>query len=690
MAFSSTQIGYLKNADQRFTAHVALFPAYSPVITTPAPGNGTALNLKPMPMASPRYSVVANDGSITLYATDSYNRGGTYVGNANIAWANTGGAGALVDNGDGTATYTAPADGAGTNLITMTATNANGSKAANVYVAYPKTTYDTLVSEVASISGGLSQRGWSVLFRVHGDTSDFAIGKIVLLHVEDTWGVTTSTFGGYKYSENVFTGYITQMQYYEDSSGLRWLGVEAKSSWSKLENMQLSETMWGKTSRVGRYYRNDFVPVDALWYLLSETTDFCSRHNCTLFYDTNSIDDLIIGRGTDSQVSFADIVADIMARGLAIAYTDRYSSLMCIPDPDVRSAEWWGTPSPEYDGSNPLTEKLCTMYNITKFEVPVVRRLALVAFDSYRLGMWAACQASAGTPGREEKIPGLLCDDTLKLVSWCSEKRAQMNKPWDITVDLPLNHTVDICTPLVAIMTAPSNSNAPTASALCWVDNVGYRPSMDGAWNGNWHLVKNSQGDTGQNGEVSGWGGSGQWGQKGTGVGIAPSGWNTAIPQGDLTWVHNFNFTETSGGWITGNYYNWYGLTTEKFATDPVGTWVTGYGWSSNIATAVTGEFSGITTLELDIARFFSERSITAFRLWWSAPAGPPTNAEFSIRNESAFLITQPAAEEGTQSSYLISSFSASRLCMVSTFAGNTGVVYKSAQMAGLGTDPFG
>jgi len=688
MAFSLTQIGYLKNADQRFAAHVALFPAYSPVITTPSPGNGTALNLKPMPLVSPRYSVVANGGAITLYATDSYNRGGVYVGHANVAWVNTGGAGSLVDNGDGTATYTAPADGADTNLITMTATNANGDKAAKVYVAYPKTTYDALVSEVASISGGLSQRGWSVLFRVHGDTSDFAIGKIVLLHIEDTWGTTTSTFGGYKYSENVFTGYITQMQYYEDASGLRWLGVEAKSSWSKLENIQLSETMWGKTSRVGRYYRNDFVPVDALWYLLSETTDFCSRHNCTLFYDTNSIDDLIIGRGTDSQVSFADIVADIMARGLAIAYTDRYSSLMCIPDPDVRSAEWWGTPSPEYDGSNPLTEQLCMRYNITQLEVPVVRRLALVAFDSYRLGMWAACQASAGTPGREEKIQGLLCDDTLKLVSWCSEKRAQMNKPWSITVDLPLNHTVDICTPLVAIMTAPSLAGAPTASGLCWVDNVSYRPSMDGAWNGQWGLVKNSQSDTGQNDEVSGWGGSGQWGVDGTGGGIAPSGWLTAIPQDSTTWLHMFNFNENNGAFsaLTANY--------SDSAPSTPGQWVSGFGWSS-LETWASSD--GRIQPLIAIWRRFPSRVVTGFELWGSS-SGIAFFQSIGIHSTSAaapssFIVA--VVGSGEHSVATAGVWSACTGLHLTHYINNLGATgdcaskLSSARLGGYGADPF-
>lgn len=685
MGFSSTQIGYLKNADQRFAAHVALFPAYSPVVITPNPGNGTALNLKPIPMVSPRYSVVDNAGIITLYATDSYNRGGVYVGNANIAWVNTGAAGTLTDNGDGTATYTAPANGSGTNLITMTATNANGNRSALVYVAYPKTTYDGLVAEIASISGSLSQKGWSVLLRVRGDTSDFTVGKIILLHVDDTWATTTSTFGGYKYSEGVFCGYITELGYYEDYNGERWLGIEAKSSWSKLEQIQLGETMWGTTSRIGRFYRSDFVPVDALWYLLSETTDFTTRHNCTLFYDTNVIDDLVIGAGGDSKTSLATIVDNVMKSGLAISYTDRYSSLLCIPDPDVRSAEWWGTPTPVYDGTNPLTETLCQKYEVNQFDVPRTKRLALIAYDSYRLGMWAAVQASAGTQGDEQIIKGLLCDDTLKLVSWCSEKRAQMNKPWDISVDLPLNHTVDICTPLVAIFTAPTQAGGPTASGLCWIDGVSYRPTWDGGWQGNWHIVKNTQGDTGQNGEVSGWGGSGQWGKNGTGAGIAPSGWGNPS-QSSATWLHLFNFFSNTGKFSAlpaGNHtlLSGYG-----------GSWITGYGWSGIDNLETTYNTWGPA---IDIAQTQSQRVVTGIECWVSASTASfsmafttYTTGESGIGN----VVIGAGTSHPTFSGIWSSITGVGLLFIHNSNINGTGLAelrLYSARMGGIGTDPF-
>lgn len=692
MGFSSTQIGYLKNADQRFAAHVALFPAYSPVVTTPNPGNGTALNLKPIPMVSPRYSVVANGGSITLYATDSYNRGGVYVGNANIAWVNTGGAGTLTDNGNGTATYTAPA-GSGTNLITMTATNAYGSKDALVYVAYPKTTYDGLVAEIASISGSLSQKGWSILLRVRGDTSDFAVGKIILLHVDDTWDTTTSTFGGYKYSEGVFCGYITQLGYYEDYDGERWLGVEAKSSWSKLDLIQLGETMWGRTKRVGRFYRSDFVPVDALWYLLSETTDFTTRHNCTLFYDTNVIDDLVIGSGGDSKTTLATIVDNVMRSGLAIAYTDRYSSLLCIPDPDVRSAEWWGTPTPVYDGTNPLTETLCQKYEVSQFDVPRTKRLALIAYDSYRLGMWAAVQASAGTQGDEQIIKGLLCDDTLKLVSWCSEKRAQMNKPWDISVDLPLNHTIDICTPLIAVFTAPTQAGGPTASGLCWIDGVSYRPTWDGGWQGNWHIVKNTQGDTGQNGEVSGWGGSGQWGMMGTGLGIAPSGWNNP-PQGGTGWLHTFNFQSSNNNWVLWNYATWPETGAKLWSANEPGEWVSGKGWSSLNVSGIP-PYSNALYNAVYIAKSAAPRTITGVDIYYSSLTAPTSYLLFGISN-GTFILDLSGFSVGV-SSVKWSGTATSDKFVIETvnqaYGGTaywgTGYVIVSASIGGMGSDPF-
>jgi hypothetical protein len=694
MALSAQQLTYLKTCDQRFKASVALFPAYSPTITTPTPGAGTLLNHKPIPMVSPRYSVVDNSGSITLYATDSYNRGGEYVGNSNIAWANTGGSGTLVDNADGTATYTAPASGSGTNLITMTASNDYGDKDAKVYVAYPKSAYDAIAAEIASMSGSVEQKGWTVTLRVRGDTSAFEIGKIVLLHIDDTWSGTTSTFGGYKYAEGVFCGYITDMQYFESWDGQRWLGIEAQSSWWKLDQIQIAETYWGRTKATGRYYRSDFVPVDAAWKFVNDITDFTSRHNVTLFYDTNVIDDLIIGKSADGYTSLATIIEDLMGRGLAIAYTDRYSSLMCIPDPDVRSAEWWGTPEPMFDssGDGALTEQFCFSYEIQRHHTPNVKKLSLIAYDSSKLGLWAVSQASAGSPGSESAIKGLLCDDVLQLVAWAKEKRAQMNKPWHIRADIPLNHVVDICSPVDVDFTNPLLAGGLTAAGLAWVESISYRPTTDGKWRGQWVLAKNTQSDTGLSGEITGWGGTGQWGSRSgiTGIDLENTGGWTAPSQGSSTWYHLFNFINSGyGGWSAQTDINYH---TSGYA----GSYQSGYGWS---AMRVWSTDDNRWDWWIDIYQPISPRTITGMRFWISAGGGDSlgfiVHSEQDMVDTSGinFVQTSPltpgvSIQSAATSYENVSGLTIGFACYEPPSAVDGPRIY-SAAFGGYGADPF-
>ena len=111
MTLTAQQLTYLRTADQRFTAHIGIFPAYTPAITVPDPGAGTLLTPKPVVRCSPRYSLVANGGAIILNGQNTYERGG---GGITPSFAlHSGSDGSLVDNSDGTATYTAPGSGSG-------------------------------------------------------------------------------------------------------------------------------------------------------------------------------------------------------------------------------------------------------------------------------------------------------------------------------------------------------------------------------------------------------------------------------------------------------------------------------------------------------------------------------------------------------------------------------------------------
>ncbi len=503
MGLTAGQLTNLKNADQRFTAHVALFPVYIPTVAMSVLGDG-ALNLapNPIPRVTPRHVVIDHSETVVLDATASYSRGGSLPA---FSWANTDGNGTLVNNGDGTADYTAPASGTTDNLITLTVNDDNGSKATQIYVQYPKGAYDEIVAEIASINASVGQHGWKMTLRARGETSEFAIGKSVLLHVEDTWAGTTATFGGdAKYSEGQFFGYISEMEYFEDGTGEYWLGVEVSSPWWILENTSMGETYWGRVTAPGRRYISDFAPVDAIWHMVNDITDFTSRHDCELWFDNNSIDDFII-----DESDMATIIADVMGRTLAVAFCDRYGTLKCVPDPDVRAGEHWGAPAPIFDaaGAGALNDDLVGDYSIKLQLSQRTRKLTLEGVDNSKLGIWASNDAFTGF-GDKKTIRGLICDSPLTLAHWAGAKRAQMNRLWQVQVDTFLNHTVDLLSFVDVNFTAVSQgSPAATASGLTWVESITYRPNIfDGGWFGTWALNKQTIGDV--NG-VTAFGGSG-------------------------------------------------------------------------------------------------------------------------------------------------------------------------------------
>ena len=499
MALTAQQLTYLKTSDQRFTAHVQLFNAYTPDITPAVAGMGVHLTPLPIPMCTPRYSTVANSGSITLYCKDSYNRGGGYVGDANVTIAlHAGSSGSIVDNGDGTASYTAPAGGSGIAQIDITVTNTHGSKVGYAFVAYPKTSYDDVVSEVAAISGSINQKGWNVLLKIRGNASGFALLKTILIHVEDTWAGTQSTFGGYQYSEGVFVGTITDLTYFEDYTGETWLGVEASSPWWHLKRLKVGETYWGRVNATNRYWINNFAPVDAVWHFVNNLTNYTQYFNAVMWSDMNSVDDLIV-----SESDVGTIVEDLMARTLGITYCDRYGSLFCVPDPDVRADEYWGTPSSLFVMNENYVQS--KQINYRPF---TTRKLVLAAIDHSLLGIWGASEQNTDD-GDIKKDGTLICDNSVTLAQWAVQKHAQLNRPWDVSVSLPLNHVVDINNFVDVVFTSNTQISALTASGQAYIDQISYRPSIEnGSWAGNWHMLARTEGYTAG---YSSWGGTGQY-----------------------------------------------------------------------------------------------------------------------------------------------------------------------------------
>lgn len=698
MGLSAQELTYLRQADQRFRCRVGIFPAYSPIVTPPTLSTtaATVLAPKPMPLVTPRWSIIDNGATINLYGRDSFNRGGSYVGNANISFANTGGAGTLVDNSNGTADYTAPANGSGTNAITVSCTNANGTSTGLIYVQYPNTTNDAIVAEIASFSASVDSHGWKLLMRVRGNTSGFVNGAGIMLAVEDTWAGTTSTFGGYHYSEGVFRGYITQTEYFEDAWGETWLGCEVSSPWWILEHTKVGETWWGyNTTRIGSFYIVNFTPVDAIWHFVQTITDFSKYHNCTLFFDGNVLDDLII-----DQSDLATIFGDVMGRSLATAFCDRYGSLLCIPDPDVRAEEWWGTPSPVFDsaGAGPLTEAYCQSYTITNNPFRS-KKIMLESIDSSRLGLYAIAQITASALGDITKHPfKIITDSPTALAKWASQLLAKENRKWKIDVERHLDHTVDLMNFVDINFTSPSQTNGSTASGSTWVNSINYRPNVwDGGWQGSWELYKRTNGDTGG---ISSWGGTGQYfsGVPGWSSPGVITDWAGQVG-GISSFCHIFDFQNSgAGGWIAGNS----GMSTPSPLTT-VGGALSISGWSGTPAASL-GNPSGFSGGYVYIHRPIPIRYIHAIQFYMSATTSnnnsahdltiifangsDPVAAAF-VANIGDGLVTIPLTAQ-TACTYVEALF---RSYVVDGSPSNGiyfGGYIMSARMCGSGADPFG
>lgn len=685
MGLTAGQLANLKTADQRFQAHIVVFDEYVPTVTPPAFADlGTLLTPKPIPRCTPRYSVVDFSETQHLYGRDSYNRGISYVGDANISFALQGGdAGSLVDNGDGTADFTAPANGAGTSRINFTVTNPNGSKIGRAFVQYPKTTNDEIVAEVASFGASIDKHGWEMTVRARGDVSTFTIGKLILLHVEDTWDGTTSTFGGYKYPEGQIVGYISAADYFEDGSGETWLGLAVSSPWDYiLAQIKVGETLWGSLPESGKFYLPDFAPVDAIYHFVNEIVDWTIFHDAVLFLDKNQVEGFII-----DQSDLATIIDDVMSRTLCISYVDRYSALYCVPDPDVRAGEFWGTPAPTFDsgGAGALTEEFVMDYTLPTLPTQRVKKLVLEAYDVTQLGLWAQSEITGGI-GDIKTIRGLLCDDPLRLASWAALKRAQMNREWELNVNLPLNHVMDLVNFADVNFTSPGQANGLTASGQTWVHSMAYRPDSKGEWQGGWRLLKNTSGDIdGSSGWSGGGGIAGIPKKPYTGsVLISGDGGGWAEKDGGVTsFCHLFEFSGgTDGGWSD--------LT--RFITNPGGPrsiYASNEGWRS---TAIGGAASTTTAERLYPERYFASRIITGMKLWVTNEIA---NHNLLITDIDNTILTgvDPLPSGNTVVSWAAAFESSLSYISVrwngQSGAGQPEIFWRSAQICGSGSDPF-
>jgi len=490
MALTGDQEEKLRTVPQRADVRFGIFPQFTIEVTEPVGGE---MVFKAMVRISPRYSMVWAGDSIDLYGGDSYLRGGSGV--SSWAWTVEEGTGISLVNA-GTATATVVTTVATVAKIKLTvdaglATEQYGYAYVKVYAAGTRG-YDGRAQITAFRASG-EQGGTEIELLCHDGAAAITSNVGILIWVQDYWNEVEETFGGYKYPEGIFYGYVVGETIKEDYKS-QTVRFQVSSPNLILRNIEIPYTSFWVYGEVepppDAYYiplGGEMRPVDSLWIILQELTNFARYHGVVLWYDQNLISNLQI-----DESDLWTIVVDVMERTFGIVFCDRYGELKCVPHQVVRADEWWGTPSPimEFD------QEMILEIEIEGLKEQPVGNVTLQALASILpAGRWdfEEIYADAGelATGRKVSIKGLICNDQLTLESWALDVFDwKANKYWKVRLLTPLNHVLDIHEPCDLDYT-PQRSGTPLATHHWGVESLEFRIDVGtGRWTSHYELYQ--------------------------------------------------------------------------------------------------------------------------------------------------------------------------------------------------------
>jgi hypothetical protein len=327
VSLSGADVAKLKSHQQWCDCRFVSFPVYATAnITSFLDGTWTPGD---MVNIHPRHSWVNSSAAITLDGNDSIQRDGSAA--TGHTWSLESGGGGLVDNSDGTATYTAPG-GTGTAVIKLT-TDGNSSEN-YAYVAFGTTRLN--IGAVTGFHADITTGGWELTARAYGDCSGLERQKGVLLVVNDYWNGSEDTFGGYAWAHGVFYGYVDRVRTVHVDSEEAYLEVTIVSPSTTLNRGSVCDLYFVRTDSVtdDNIILADFMAIDAIWWMLEG--GYNTRHNVYISPDDNAILNLKIGKGP-----FFDVVQDIAARTFYISYDSKLGDLYVVGDIDVRYSNYF-------------------------------------------------------------------------------------------------------------------------------------------------------------------------------------------------------------------------------------------------------------------------------------------------------------------------------------------------------------
>ncbi len=431
MALSGAQLIKLKSSQQRADCRFVTFAARS-AATVGTITTGT-YTFKDMINIHPRYSWVANSATIVLDGTDSQKR--TKAAVTGYTWALTG-SGSINDNADGTCDYTAP--GAGTGTATVKLTSDGNALANNAYIAYGELA-QLNIGEVTSFSSSTNSGAWEMKVKVRGDCTGLERQKGILLVVNDYWNGSEDTFGGYKWADGVFFGYIDRFWGLYQDAGEVYAEYTIQSPNRLLDYGRTPDVHISKTD-TDAVVVADFEVIDASWILVQES-GVNTWLNCWFWDDTTSVASLKLGEGP-----LWSVITDIAKRTFGITYSDKLGNLYVKGDPWVRTG---GGAGEEFEIGTDLYERVrFTNQKFTDETTPSDPQYgqAILQGIQANLSEIKGVFPASAVSGLKTTKSGLICENAATLVTWAETYYQKMHAQMTGTIDMFLMHHVDLYT----------------------------------------------------------------------------------------------------------------------------------------------------------------------------------------------------------------------------------------------------
>jgi len=511
MALSAPQLAKLKSHHQRADCQFVVLPTWTPsgILSV----TGGAISWLDMVNIYPRFAWVANSGTIVLDGTDSQQHDRTAA--TGHTFTKAAGDGTLTDNTDGTADYTAPASGSGYATIKLV-TDGN-SQNNYAYVAYG--TDEMTVGAVTNFHADIQSGGWEMTVRAYGDCDAFDRNAAVLLVVNDYWNGSEDTFGGYKWADGVFYGYVSDPRRVHEDHMHTYMEFTLVSPEKMMRRATLIEMVFATSGSGDDLTDASLKVLDPIWWVLMD--DFNKRHNCWLFDDDTSVTNLKLSRGP-----MWDVLEDVAKRSFGAIYCTKLGDFHVIPDADVRwylDYESAGSEGPPpYTNVLTWTTELFEAIDLEQYADPnpggngaalgdpPVQQVALTGIKGDLSEIWARYPAdgSRQSAGSLERLTGLICEDAPTLETWAARYYHKLCGTAQIDLSLFLFHHLDLYEP--ANLTFTPDSDRVTNTEIAY-DNEGnfYVTSMDfdldpglGTWRGHIRMserASQSPNDVGEN-----------------------------------------------------------------------------------------------------------------------------------------------------------------------------------------------